>query len=154
MEELPEEIRQLLWQYKDVFKEKVIKGRTMDIPPVELRIDKSKERPEECIHPRPVPAHWKKQHDKILDYLEEAKLIEKLDSTEGFLSPSFCVAKPSDVLTLRLVIDYSHINHLIERPGQVTPSCDKVIRKMGEGNRYFLTLDFSSGYWQIPVAKE
>ena len=58
MAELPEEICQLLWQYEDVFKEKLVQGRTMDIPLVELRIDKSKPVPEQCIHPRPVPAHW------------------------------------------------------------------------------------------------
>ena len=81
-------------------------------------------------------------------------MIEKLDVTEGYLSPSFCIPKPSDILTPHLVIDYSHINDLIIQPGQVTPSCDEVLRKMGEGNKYFLALDFSSSYWQILVSKE
>ena len=81
-------------------------------------------------------------------------MIEKLDVTEGYLSPSFCVLKPSDALTPHLVIDYSHINELIVRPGQVMPSCDKVLHKMGDGNKFFLSLDLSSGYWQILITKE
>ena len=97
MDQLPEEIQQLLIQYEDVFREKLVEGRTMECPPIELKVDKDKKKPEECIRPRPVPAHWKKQHDEILDYLEMAKLIEKLDTTEGFLSPSFCILHPSDI---------------------------------------------------------
>ena len=69
MDQLPEEIQQLLIQYEDVFREKLVEGRTMECPPVELKVDKDKIKPEECIRPRPVPAHWKKQHDDILDYL-------------------------------------------------------------------------------------
>ena len=57
-------------------------------------------------------------------------------------------------MNTRIVIDYSGINHLIVWPGQVTPSCDEVLRKMGEGNKYFMALDFSSGFWQIPISKE
>ena len=36
----------------------------------------------------------------------------------------------------------------------MTPSCDEVLRKMGKGNKFFLSLDFSSGYWQIPISKK
>ena len=66
--------------------------------------------------------------------LEEVGLIVKLDISEGFLSNSFHVLKPSDILTTYLVIDYSHINDLIITPGQKTPSTDKVIRQIGDGN--------------------
>ena len=109
----------------------------MKIEPVDIKVDKEKEKPPECIRPRPVPAHWRKENEKILDELEEAGLIEKLDVSEGYLSPSFCILKPSDILTPHLVIDHSKINDNIVRPGQVTPSCIEVIQKMREGNKYF-----------------
>ena len=88
------------------------------------------------------PPTGEKKNDKILDELEQAGLIEKLDVSEGYLSPSFCVPKPLDILTPHLVIDYLTINDMVGRPGQVTPSCDEVIQKMGEGNKYFLSLVF------------
>ena len=43
---------------------------------------------------------------------------------------------------------------MIIQLGQVTPSCDEVIKKMGVGNKYFLSLDFSSGYWQVGISPE
>ena len=112
------------------------------------------EKPQECLRPRPTPSHWREEGNKIFDNLEEADLIEKLDFSEVILSPTFHVPKPSDILTPHLVIDYSHINDLIIWPGQVMPLCDEVMRKIGEGNKYFLALDFSSSYWQILISKE
>ena len=77
-----------------------------------------------------------------------------MDVTEDYLSPNFCVPKLSDILTPQLVIDYSRINDHIIRTGQMTPYCDEVLRKMGDGNKFFLSLDYSSGYWQVPMSKK
>ena len=109
----------------------------MKIEAVNIKVDKEREKPHKCIRPRPVPAHWRKENDNILDYLEEAGLIETLDVSEGYLSPSFCVPKLSAILTPRLVIDYSKINDNIIRTGQITPSCEEVIRKWGKGRSSF-----------------
>ena len=49
MDQLPEEIQQLLWQYEDDFREKLVEGQTMETPPMELKVDKEKKKPEECI---------------------------------------------------------------------------------------------------------
>ena len=49
MDQLPIEIQQLLCQYEDVFREKLVEGRTMETPPVELKVDTKKKKPEECI---------------------------------------------------------------------------------------------------------
>lgn len=122
----------------------------MKIDPVDIKKNEEMEKPPECIRPTPVPAHWIEENDRILDELEEAGLIEKLIVSEGFLSPSFCVLKPFDILTPRLVIDYSKVNDVIIIPGQVTLSCDEVIRKMGEGNKYFCCWIFclTTGKWE------
>ena len=100
----------------------------MKVDPVNIHIDETIEKPPECLRPRPTLSHWREEGDKILDNLEEAGLIEKLDILYGFLSPSFHVLKPHNILTTCKAIDYSHVNSLVIRPGQKIPYTDKVIR--------------------------
>ena len=45
MENLLEEIQQLLHQFEDVFCEKHERGRTMKIEPVDIKVDKEREKP-------------------------------------------------------------------------------------------------------------
>ena len=45
MESLPEEIQQLFHQFEDIFCEKLERGRTMKIEPVDIKVDKERENP-------------------------------------------------------------------------------------------------------------
>ena len=47
----------------------------MKIDPVDIKINEEMEKPPKCIRPRPVPAHWREENDRILDELEQACLI-------------------------------------------------------------------------------
>ena len=78
-----------------------------------------------------------------------------MEASEGYLSPSFHVPKPHNRLVPRLVIDYSKVNNIIRRPGQVTPNVESVLHQInGPTPTYWLVLDLTQAYWQIPISPD
>ena len=66
-----------------MFCEKLPKGKKMKIDPIDIKVNKDIEKLPEGIRPRPVLAHLREDNDWILDKLESAGLIEKLDVMRG-----------------------------------------------------------------------
>ena len=94
MRKLSTQIKKFLYKHKSVFQNKLGSGRRMDTEKVEIRIDKKIKKPRECHRPRPVPTHWRTEAKGILDQLLVGRMIKPLEASEGFLSPSFHIAKP------------------------------------------------------------
>ena len=84
MKELPEQLQQVLLQYEDIFCAKLPLGKRMKLGPVNIQVDKTMEKPPECLCPHPTSTYWSAESNLL-----EAGLIEKLDVAEGQLSPSF-----------------------------------------------------------------
>ena len=133
---------------------KLLKGRWIKTKPVDIVVDPDVEKPEECMRPRPIPAHWQEEANQIIDNLLEVGLISKLEKSTGFLSPSFHVAKPGNAMTPRLVIDYSQVNQCMKHPGHCTQSTEEIIRQVGPRNKFWLALDQTQGCWQCGISEE
>lgn len=81
--------------------------------------------------------------------LEEADMIE--DSESPFSSPVLLVEKKTG--DVRMCIDYRGINKATVKQQFPLPLIDDQLDRM-QGMKYFTTLDLSSGYYQVPVAKD
>ena len=86
---------------------------------------------------------------QVEDMLKQGVVVE---NASGWNSPIFVVPKRDG--GLRPVIDYRKINAATEDDKFPLPVLSDLLMSLGEGNRYFTSLDMLSGYWQIPVAKE
>ncbi len=66
-------------------------------------------------------------------------------------SPLFLVAKKDD--TLRPVIDFWRVNVTVD-DHDTLPVLRDLLMCLGKGNKVFLSLDFLSDYWQLPMAPD
>jgi hypothetical protein len=72
-------------------------------------------------------------------------------SKSNYASPVVLVPKPDS--TWRFCVDYRKLNTHTKSDKYPLPNIDECLSRM-KGAKYFAKLDLSSGYWQIPMAKE
>lgn len=85
----------------------------------------------------------------IIKELEENKIIEESDS--AYASPILLVSKKTG--GYRLCVDYRALNRKTVRDLFPLPRIDDQIDLLS-GNSYFISLDMSSGYYQIPIKED
>ena len=91
----------------------------------------------------------KKSNEKIVEDLEDAKLIEPTHSY--WAAPSILVKKKDG--SYRLVVDYRGLNKKIEKTSWPLPRINDVIDSL-DGNCYFSIFDLTSGYFQMALDEE
>ena len=78
-------------------------------------------------------------------------IIEPCHDPMGFNSSVFTVRKKNG--TIRVVAYFKRILNkvLVDLDPYPMPRIDQLFHKIGQGNKYFTTLDLHSGYWQIEI---
>ncbi len=72
------------------------------------------------------------------------------DSLSPWNSPIFLVPKKGR--SFRPVIDFRCVNEVTEDEKYQLPVLEDLLMSLGKGNRYFSSLDFLAGYWQVKMA--
>ena len=141
----------LLADFDDVFDESTlspVKG-----PPMSISLDRSTPgyKPLHVSKARKVPQHFREEADKTLEWYLNSGVIEKVpeDHTTEWCSPGFFVPKPNG--KVRLVVDYRGINRYISRPVHPFPSPRDIVKDILPDSKWFLKLDATQGYYQIPL---
>ena len=98
------------------------------------------------IPPRRIPAHYRKEVDRLIHTMLEQGVIE--ESSSPWMAPAVFVPKKSG--ELRLCVDYRELNKKTTRDAYPLPLPDEVQDRLS-GSTVFTTLDLQSGYWQVPV---
>jgi hypothetical protein len=102
---------------------------------------------------------WTAQHrrshkeNEVID-METKKLAKQevvRQSKSPYNSPVMVVKKKDG--GWRTVIDYRKINNITIKESHPIPRADEAFDALSEAN-YITTLDFTSGYWQIPIREE
>ena len=89
---------------------------------------------------------------------EVAKQLQKM-LRDGIIQPSSSPWASAIVLvrkkdgSLRICVDYRHLNSVTKPDTFPLPRIDDLIDQLGRA-RYFTTLDLAAGYWQIRVADD
>ena len=84
-----------------------------------------------------------------LDEMMEAGIIEK--SSSPWSSPIILIPKKDS--GVRIVVDYRKLNEVTKKDSYPLPRIDDIHETMG-GHNWFSSVDFLSGYYQIPVANK
>src|SRR5690606_12789900 len=88
--------------------------------------------------------------DKIIkeeiEKMEKNNIIRKSESE--YASPLVLVKKSDN--TYRPCVNYKLLNEITKKDAYPLPRIDDILDSIG-GSAYFSTLDFASGYWQIPM---
>ena len=95
---------------------------------------------------RRIPYHRRKALQDLLNTLLKQGIIQ--ESISPWASPIVLVPKKDG--SLRLCIDYRKLNSVAEPDAYPIPRADDMLDSLS-GCRYFTSLDFASGYWQIAM---
>ena len=68
----------------------------------------------------------------------------------SWASPIVLVKKRDN--SLRLCVDYRHLNVVCKSDAYPMPRVDELLHRLGKAE-FITTLDLSRGYWQVPMAK-
>ena len=142
--------RSLLGQYRDVFSVSNDKIRRTDI--IHFDLDPTDVRPV-AVPLRRVPLHHRHVVTELLEHYSELGLLECLDSP--FRASTVLVKKKNAAQSTnvsdqyRLCTDYHMLNKAIPSSGWHAPSLAECLDAAGD-SAYFSSVDFNSGYHQIP----
>jgi hypothetical protein len=153
-DQLPDQVKSVLEEFRDVFTNKLTRETMMNIEPVKFNLKPNASPRERIIPSRPIPAHYRERAYGIIDELLDGGYIKPVQGVSRYISPAIFMPKPHDKSELRLCIDYKRtVNDLLERPqmGQCSP--EDVVKEMDPGNKLFFTADLKSAYFQIPLAE-
>ena len=97
-------------------------------------------------HLHRVPFGVRTEEARQLHQMQEMDVIQP--SSSPWSSPIVLVRKKDG--SLRLCIDYRHLNSFTKNDTYPLPRINDIIDQLGS-MKYFSTLDLASGYWQIPM---
>ena len=144
----------MIKKYKNSFATSLGPKDRMSIPPVKLEIDHEKLVPP-VNHTRPfdVPYHLRSAWEKEIKDAIEGGVLKAVDKATEWSSKAFAVAK-QDSSKVRIVADFRQLNKALKRPTWPTESSCQLLRHVCPKSRYYVTVDATSGYHQVPVAEE
>ena len=140
-----DEFMRLVWEYRDVFAEDGVIGRTNK---VKHSIATGDARP--IRQPaRRIPLCQRQEVQDLLDDMKAKDVIQP--SRSPWASPVVLVQKRDG--SLRFCIDYRKLNAVTRKDAYPIPRIDDTLDTLA-GSKWFSTLDMVSGYWQVEVGEE
>ena len=101
------------------------------------------------VKPYPLPYNVRKEVEKEVQQMLELNVIEPSESP--YSSPLHLVKKKDG--TYRPVIDFRKLNKVTVFDSEPMPNPDEKFSKLVMA-KYFSKLDFTKGFWQIPMREE
>lgn len=141
----------LIWQYRDVFRTKLIRHEVVAVKPMKVRL-KTDARPVKC-----QARNYSKLHrdflEEFTEEVVEAGCLYK-NRESRWTSPAYVVPKPdTNGKRLRVTVDLRVPNRMVEPIQWPMPHLDTLLQFMS-GCQYYITCDGFKGYWQLPLDKE
>ena len=99
---------------------------------------------------RRVPLRYKEGADAVVQDLLNKKVIVPVSITTDWCSPAFFVPE-ADMIRVRLVTDYTHLNKYVKRPVHSFPCTAKILQAIPSTATCFAKLDAVHGYFQLAL---
>jgi transposase InsO family protein len=149
-ESLQIRLRQILEQHRDCFSTS-LKSEPAKVPPYELRVNEVEwEISKNRLQPRRMDQVRQTEMFRQINVLQSANVLSTSEA------PYYChplmVPKPLD--KWRFCVDFKPINKVSTTEKWPLPNIQEMLRRIGAKKpKYFIILDLTSGYHQIPMAK-
>ena len=135
------------------------KGDTIKCDTVKIEIKTNQNiNPVNYRTPIPVQLHIRKVADPELKVFIKAGIVEKCHHFTPWLSRGMFISKKRDKETeevkVRLVADFSPVNRILQTPNYPNEGSAAHLKMINQISKAFATLDFSSGYYQIPIPEK
>jgi hypothetical protein len=149
-ESLQQRLRETCEAYSECFSTEVRKEPAR-VPPYELRIDETKwEIPSNRLQPRRMDLTRQKELFRQITLLQDASILRV--SSAAYYSHPLMVPKPND--KWRFCVDFTGLNKTTQWEKWPLPNIPEMLRRIGEKRpKYFIILDLTSGYHQIPISE-
>jgi hypothetical protein len=149
-ESLQTRLRQTLELYSDCFSTS-LKSEPARVPPYELRINESEwEIQKNRLQPRRMDKTRQEEMFRQINVLQAANVL-KVSEAPYYCHP-LMVPKPMD--KWRFCVDFKPVNKVSTTEKWPLPNIQEMLRRIGEQRpKFFIILDLTSGYHQIPMAK-
>ena len=98
--------------------------------------------------PYRLNARDRKNLDEIVDEYKRAGIVTETNFT--YASPAFIIHREGG--KSRMIVDYRSLNKITKTIPYPIPNFDDLLEKLN-GARYFITLDLTSGYLQMPLCE-
>ena len=112
---------------------------------------KSGSKPYAVTTPRRIPQPYHQKVKEEINRIKTLGVLEEVTEPTEWTSPMVVVPKHNG--DVRICVDYSHLNQSVNRKHYQLPTAEEIFAKLREV-KYFTTLDASSRFWQVPLAKE
>lgn len=142
-------LKDLVTEFKDIFRIKLGKDRAVDVPPMEIEFEGTN---------RPVKVRQRTYSPEQLSFLkskvdefEKAGYITRNNASKWACAP-LVVPKPGKE-GFRFTVDLRPVNSQTKKTVWPMPLVEPMLAKLS-GSRTWFKLDFLHGYWQFPLAEE
>ena len=143
-----EEVRKitdLLMKYPDVIGDETQPG--LFIKPVKIPTNGQSK----SIPKNHVPQALEESVSEEITNMLKHGIIEVCNDPKGFNSPVYAVTKSNG--KVRVVANFKNtLNRVLTNPDPYPmPTMDSLFTKIGNGNKYFASMDLLKGYWQVEI---
>jgi hypothetical protein len=139
-------LRELLEQFRDRFSEKLTSAGMAKYIPHRIKL-----KVQDSVYTAPIRMgqHLEDEMAKEIEEMAKSHVVRRTWS--AYNSPMLMVKKKDG--TWRKVIDYRNLNKVTIKEPYPLPRLEDAFDALAEA-KYMTTFDFTSGYWQIPIAEE
>ena len=102
--------------------------------------------PKKVMGARRVPLRYEEGADTVVQDLMNKKVIVPVNTTTHWCSPAFFVPK-ADMIRVRPVTDYTHLNKYVKRPVHPFPCTAEILKAIPSTATCFAKLDAVHGYF-------
>ena len=141
------EAKELLKEFRDIFRIKLGKDGPAKIPPMEVKL-KPGAKPVKCHQRRYAPAQ-REFLSKTIKKLEALGVV-RANPTSRWASPALAVPK-ARAEGFRFTVDLRRANQQIEAMASSMPHLESLFQNVS-GSRLFSKIDLCHAYWQIALA--
>ena len=148
-------LNKLLSHYPRVFDTSIKKN--IKVTKVRLRFKKNVTvTPYKCNSSKPIPFALRDAAKREIEEQINLGIIARVppEVDIDWCSRGMILEKSNGGRDVRLVVDSREINEFLDRDAFPMQSPKELIRQIPPSSKFFLTVDFYKGYYQIPIAEE
>ena len=149
-EELQQGLKDLVWEFRDRFR-RTVSEEPANLEPFRLEVDQEKWNHHRLRGPRKMDKTREEECRRQIQILLEHGLIQESRASQY----SHVLLVPKANGKWRFCVDYTDLNKITNKEGWPIPNIQLLLNRIGDKKpKFFIVLDLTSGYFQIPVDEE